>query len=486
MRLATLHPERAFTRSFNGFRCFVSPLHPACTVPSGGTVLLRPHGLIMLSDRIAGFFASEAFMPHGMCFRWDPVLLWLHVISDFLIGAAYFAIPVALAVFTMRRTDLRYRWMVGLFMLFILACGTTHFFSIWVIWNPDYGIEGVLKAVTALVSVATAILLWPALPTLLALPSPDMLAQTNADLRAEVTRRRQAETRLQGLNAELERRVAERTRELEARNAELQEEVAQRQEVERQLVAERDRAEVANQSKSQFLALMSHELRTPLNAIMGFSEVLKTEAFGPLGQPRYREYAADIHASGGHLLELITEILDLSKIEAGKMELSEETVVLDDVLSETQRLFRDKTGAQGLAFETAATRGVTLAADRLALKQMLINLVSNALKFTPHGGRIDVRSRRTDDGNLELAVADTGPGMNQEELEQAVGAFGQTAEGRKAGGTGLGLTLTAALAHLHGGRLDIDSVPGQGTTATIVLPAWRLRDPGDGADGAKG
>jgi signal transduction histidine kinase len=438
----------------------------------------------MLPDRLAGVFASEEFMPHGMCFLWEPALLWLHVVSDFLTGAAYFSIPIALALFAIRRKDLQYRWMVGLFTLFIVACGTTHFFGVWVIWNPDYGVEGVLKATTALASVATAVVLWPILPKLLDLPSPSMLAQTNAELRAEVERRRGAETRLQGLNAELERRVAERTAELEARNSELQNEIAQRQEVERQLVAERDRAEIANQSKSQFLALMSHELRTPLNAIMGFSEVLRTEAFGPLGQARYRDYAADIHASGGHLLELITEILDLSKIEAGKMELSEERVPLDDVLAETRRLFREKTGAEGLVFDTAGTDRLVLTADRLALKQMLINLVSNALKFTPAGGRIDVRGRVTQEGTLELAVADTGQGMDQDDLEQALCAFGQTAEGREAGGTGLGLTLTAALAHLHGGRLDIDSAPGQGTTATIVLPAWRVGDPGGDGDAA--
>ncbi|MBK1699195.1 sensor histidine kinase [Rhodovibrio salinarum] len=430
----------------------------------------------MLIDSLAGFFSSDSFMPHGMCYLWDPLVLWLHAGSDLLIGAAYFSIPVVLALFTIKRRDLQYRWVAGLFMLFIVACGTTHLFGVWTIWNPDYAIEGLLKAITALVSLATAIVLWPLLPKLLALPSPSMLAQSNAELQAEIDRRRAAETRLQNLNAELERRVAERTAELENKNTAFEAEIAQRQEVERQLVAERDRAEVANQTKSQFLALMSHELRTPLNAIMGFSEMIKTEAFGPLGQARYREYAHDIHASGEHLLQLITEILDLSKIEAGKMELREEQVVLNEVSQETQRLFHDKAAEHTLTFATETTEAVTITADRLALKQMLINLISNALKFTPLGGRIDVSTDVADDGNLEIAVTDTGPGMDQTELEQAVRAFGQTSAGRKAGGTGLGLTLTAALAHLHGGRLDIDSEPGHGTTITIVLPGARIHN----------
>jgi signal transduction histidine kinase len=423
---------------------------------------------------IGDFFASDDLMPHGMCFLWEPALVWLHAVSDFLIGAAYFSIPVALAVFAIRRRDLAYRWMVGLFTLFIVACGTTHVFGIWVIWNPDYGVEGVLKAITAVTSVATAVLLWPVLPKALALPSPSMLAQSNQDLLDEVDRRREAEARLQALNQELESRVAARTAELEVRNADLHAEVGRREEVERQLVAERDRAEVANRSKSQFLALMSHELRTPLNAIMGFSEVLKSEAFGPIGQPRYREYAEDIHASGAHLLALITEILDLSKIEAGRMDLNEEPFELPEVIAEIRRLFRDKAADHVLTFHDPEAGLGVVTADRRAVKQMLINLVSNALKFTPAGGAVEVTAQRTPEDNLTITVADSGSGMTQAELEEAIAAFGQTARGREAGGTGLGLTLTAALVQLHGGRLDIDTAPGAGTRATIVLPAWRL------------
>ncbi len=165
----------------------------------------------MWTERIAGLFASEKFMPHGMCFLWDPALVWLHAISDFLIGTAYFSIPIALAVFAIRRRDLAYRWVVGLFTLFIVACGATHFFGIWTLWNPDYGIEGMLKAATAVTSLATAVLLWPILPKALALPSPSMLEHTNAELMGEIAARRAAEERLQTLNHELEERVAART-----------------------------------------------------------------------------------------------------------------------------------------------------------------------------------------------------------------------------------------------------------------------------------
>jgi hypothetical protein len=154
-------------------------------------------------EGIFAYFRSEQFMPHGMCFLWDPVLLWLHVASDALIGAAYFSIPVAVAVFAIRRRDLAYRWMLGLFTVFILACGTTHFFGIWVLWNPDYAVEGLLKATTALASVATAVALWPVLPQALAVPGPRDLERRNRALQEEIAGRRAAEARLQSLNKAL-------------------------------------------------------------------------------------------------------------------------------------------------------------------------------------------------------------------------------------------------------------------------------------------
>jgi Amt family ammonium transporter len=269
--------------------------------------------------------------------------------------------------------------------------------------------------------------------------------------------------------------VAERTAALEHRNAELEREIRSRREIEAELVAARDRAEVANHSKSQFLAMMSHELRTPLNAIIGFSEILEAETFGPLGQPRYRSYARDIHTSGSHLLELINELLDLSKIEAGRMELSDDDVELGELVQEVRRLLADRAAEIAVELVADSDGSVPVRADRRALKQALINLASNAVKFTPGGGQVVLRVGVAPDGAPILQVQDQGIGMSPAELEQALTAFGQAEAGRRAGGTGLGLSLTAALAELHGGRMDVDTAPGQGTTVTIRLPAERLQ-----------
>jgi PAS domain S-box-containing protein len=235
----------------------------------------------------------------------------------------------------------------------------------------------------------------------------------------------------------------------------------------------RDEAEHANHAKSAFLATMSHELRTPLNAVIGFSEVLESETFGPIGQPRYREYAADIHASGQLLLELINDILDLSKAEAGKLELQPEILRLGDVVEACLRLVKQRAHDGGLKVETEVSAELPhLNADRRKLKQILLNLLSNAVKFTPEGGVITVLGRRADDGGVEIVVADTGIGIAADDLAKAFETFGQVDSrlSRKYEGTGLGLPLVKALVELHGGTLDLESRLNIGTTATIRLP----------------
>ncbi|WP_292093894.1 ATP-binding protein [Brevundimonas sp.] len=235
------------------------------------------------------------------------------------------------------------------------------------------------------------------------------------------------------------------------------------------------RAEAANQAKSEFLANMSHELRTPLNAINGFSEIMAAEMFGPLGDARYKGYAHDIHNSGQHLLSLINDILDMAKIEAGKMTLHLEPVSLKEIGDDAVRLMRGKAEEAGLTLTVEAGDLPVIQADQRGLKQVLLNLISNAVKFTPQGGAIVVALTRKGDDRVSVAVADTGIGIAAEDLARLAQPFEQV-EGQHSKttqGTGLGLALTKALIEMHGGRLAIESEPGRGTVVSFDLPARR-------------
>ncbi|WP_193368420.1 sensor histidine kinase [Pelagibius marinus] len=236
----------------------------------------------------------------------------------------------------------------------------------------------------------------------------------------------------------------------------------------------RRNAVAASRAKSDFLALVSHELRTPLNAILGFSETIATQAFGRDAGERYREYAEDIHESGSHLLSIINDILDLTKVEAGRYELHDEDIDLDALLRRCLALLRERAGTKGLLLAYRGS-GIALRADARALKQIVINLLSNAIKFTGNGGRIELRAA-ADASGITITVADNGIGMNKDQLTRAMQAFGQvdSALTRASEGTGLGLNVTKALTELHGGRLEIRSAPGKGTAVTVRLPATRL------------
>lgn len=246
------------------------------------------------------------------------------------------------------------------------------------------------------------------------------------------------------------------------------------------------RAEAANHAKSEFLANMSHELRTPLNAINGFSEIMASEMFGPLGHPRYKEYSGDILSSGQHLLSLINDILDMSKIEAGKMSLRFEPVVLDEVVEDTVRLVRQRAEKAGLKIRVHLPQLPEIEADFRALKQILLNLLTNAIKFTPQNGTVTVSAAMTED-NIHIAVADTGIGIAQRDLERLARPFEQIENqfSKTKEGTGLGLALTKSLVEMHHGHMDIDSVEGSGTTVNVILPIRQsVQQPDHHADAA--
>jgi signal transduction histidine kinase len=237
-----------------------------------------------------------------------------------------------------------------------------------------------------------------------------------------------------------------------------------------------DAAAAASQAKSQFLATMSHELRTPLNAIIGFSELLKGELFGPIGDARYKGYVNDVHRSGKHLLSLVNDVLDFSKIDAGHLTLQEDQIDIREALATSLRMVEGQASGNGVAIEQEIAHELPiLRADERRVRQILLNLLSNAVKFTPRGGIVRLIAF-VDERELVVQVADTGIGMAKEDIPRALERFGQLDSdlNRKYEGTGLGLPLTKKLAELHGGRLEIESELCVGTKVTVAFPAERL------------
>jgi signal transduction histidine kinase len=242
---------------------------------------------------------------------------------------------------------------------------------------------------------------------------------------------------------------------------------------ESKLLQARSQAELANHSKSEFLANMSHELRTPLNAVIGFTEIISQELFGPVANEKYLEYIKDVHASSLHLLSIINDVLDMSKIEAGKLELQKEDVTLQNVIADVIRIVHERASSRGIALVSElADEAIVIWADERAMKQIFLNLLSNAIKFSQDGGKVHIRVTTQQADFAVIEVEDQGIGMDTDEQERALQPFGQAkpATTRNYGGTGLGLPITKGLIEAHGGALTILSRSGEGTTVRLVLP----------------
>lgn len=278
----------------------------------------------------------------------------------------------------------------------------------------------------------------------------------------DVSERTRFESEWGPAEAVLERRVRDRTQSLQKTNNELR--------------AAKEAADLANRSKSEFLANMSHELRTPLNAIIGFSDFIREGYAGDM-TPKQREFIEDIHESGDHLLNLINDVLDLSKIELQGVEIGDEEVDLAECVQGCLRLLRERLERANLRLHTSGLSDLRpVRVDRRKFKQVVLNLLSNSVKFTEPGGFITVSGRETLGGGYCLAVSDTGIGMSESEIETAISVFGQVdaGEGRALEGSGLGLPIVKSLIEAHGGKLEIRSRPGSGTTVSIHIPSERV------------
>ncbi|MDP6429064.1 MAG: ATP-binding protein [Rhodospirillales bacterium] len=265
-------------------------------------------------------------------------------------------------------------------------------------------------------------------------------------------------------------RLAGAFREIERQNADLAAQAKLQTEL-------RQAAEAADHSKTLFLTNMSHELRTPLNAIIGYSEAITLETFGPLGNEKYKEYIGDIHLSGAHLLQLINDLLDMSAIEAGRLELSEGSLDVDAVIDTVVKLVQPRADAAGIDLQKRSNGALpVLIADERRVRQILLNLITNAVKFTQPGGEVSVAANGGGDRQLTITVTDDGIGMNDDDLSRALKPFGRASGGRvrETEGTGLGLPLTVELMKAHGGSLDISSQPEKGTRVSLSFPPERV------------
>lgn len=399
--------------------------------------------------------APGSLLPHGYCFTWNPALLWTHVASDSLIGAAYLSIPLTLLHIRRRRTDLPFNGIVVLFAVFILSCGATHWIEVWTVWHPDYWLSGNVKLVTAVASVLTAAALIRLVPRILAIPTVAQLQAAKRALDDEVLNRRRAEQALLNERADLERRVHARTEELaRAKSAAESAHAA---------------AAEANRVKDRFLATVSHELRTPLQATISWAQVLQHPALAP---DRIAHAAERIATNVRAQSRLLDDLLDVSRMLSGKLSLELQFVDVLDTLRKAVDVVRAKQEPDAGAIDVEFS-GDTLFTwtDPVRVEQVVCNLLNNASHATPPGGRIALRYR-IDGTMLTIDIEDRGEGIDPSELATIFEPFWQsTRSHRSTGGLGLGLAISKSVAHQLGGELSATSAGlGRGATFTLRLP----------------
>ena len=377
-------------------------------------------------DIVTRFFSSDHFMPHGHCYLWDPVLLWLHVLSDGLIAMAYFTIPLTLIYFVRRRKDLQFHWMFLCFAVFILACGASHVMEIWTVWYPAYWLAGAIKAITALASIPTAYLLMKLIPFALALPSPAALAASNAQLRREIEERIRAERMLSQKNSELG---------------------------------------ALNEELKAFSYSVSHDLRAPLRSMDGFSLALLEDYDAQL-DANGKDALKRIRLASQRMGHLIDDLLRLSQV--GRAELRSEPLDLSALCRAIAAALAEE--QPGRQVEWVIEEHMDLHGDKALLQIMLQNLIENAWKFTGKTARPVIRISSTErNGATVYSVADNGAGFDMLNVEKIFGAFQRLHLAADFPGTGIGLALVQRIILRHGGRIWSEAQVGHGATFYFCL-----------------
>jgi signal transduction histidine kinase/CheY-like chemotaxis protein len=419
-------------------------------------------------DVVRKLFSDSGFMPHGMCYLWQPGVLGLHVVSDALITLAYFSIPFTLLYFVHARKDLQFNRMFVCFAVFIVACGTTHLLEIWVIWYPVYWLSGVVKAITALASVPTAILLAKLVPQALQLPSPSALRAANAELEREIAERKRAEADIRRMNDRLEERVAERTRELESANSTLrQTQLA---------IIQHERLRALGQMASG----IAHDINNALSPAVLNSRALLDRRVGV--DDDLREFLTDIHRSVEDVTHTVTRMTEFHRVRAPQFVPAPVHLdkILEQVVDLTRPRWHDMAQEQGTAIDLKMQVPPdlpTILGVESEIRHALINLILNAVDAMPEGGRLTLNVRPLEASQnsgsqfakfVRVEVRDTGIGMSEEVQRKCLEPF-FTTKGQR--GSGLGLAMVYGMIQRHEAEMEIESSPGNGTTMKVTFPA---------------
>ena len=415
---------------------------------------------------------SSSFMPHGHCYLWNPGLIWLHVVSDSLIALAYFFIPVALIYFIWRRRDLPFQWVFVCFGIFILACGATHAMEVWTLWHANYWLAGAIKAVTAMASVPTAILLFQSVPPALALPSPGAL-------RLEIAERKRTEQALHQAKDELELKVLERTAELRKANEDLVAEIAQHKQAEKerehaQEAYSKAQAELVHVTRvitiGELAASIAHEVNQPLSGVViNGNTCLRWLAANPPNLDEARQTAQRIVRDGKRAGDLIARIRTL----ATKSSSTKEPVNLNQAIQDAIGLIQDEVWRKGVKLRTDLANDLSpVMGDRVQLQQVLLNLIKNgveAMITVEERARELVIKTQNDEDQVRVEVQDSGIGLDEEIMQKIFEAFYST----KPEGMGMGLSISRSIVENHGGRLRATPNDGPGATFHFTIPQYQ-------------
>jgi signal transduction histidine kinase len=406
-------------------------------------------------DFILKLFSAD-FMPHGMCYLWDPTVLWLNVLSDILIAVSYYAIPFLLFRFARRRGDIPFTGIFVAFGVFILACGTTHLMAALTVWTPVYRLDGLIKLITAMASVITFFMLRPLIPALIALPSPSELARVNSNLAREIEERRVAEDQVRRINEDLESRVAQRT--------------AERHALEHQLVQSQKMEAVGRLAGG-----IAHDFNNLLTVILGYNDMLRDHLGNDAGG---LEYTEEIQQAAQRASSLTGQLLTFSRRQVAVPRVMD----LNQVVRQIEKMLRRIIGEDvALELHLSAARP-HVHADPTNMDQVIMNLAVNARDAMPHGGRLlietaEVELTAEDAGSrvdvqpgkyVMLAVSDNGAGMDEATRVRIFEPFFTTKEQGK--GTGLGLSIVYGIVKQNGGEILVYSKPAQGSVFKVYLP----------------